>query len=128
VTKRGADDLEFRPLSQQLAGTMFDQSTAVPASPSLPSENRREARASSDLDRKRDEVLAAYRKYGPMTPDACADRLGWSILETRPRCTELAGTKKQLEPLLMPVGEGVSSLGNPMTILDLASRVKGAAA
>jgi predicted HTH transcriptional regulator len=37
----------------------------------------------------RDQVLAALKSLGPMTPDECAAHLGKSVLGVRPRLSEL---------------------------------------
>lgn len=44
----------------------------------------------SAADTDRDMCFAAYQKYGPMTADECAARLGWrDIYRARRRVTEL---------------------------------------
>jgi hypothetical protein len=117
VTKRGADDLEFRPLSQQLAGTMFDQAAAVPA------ESRREARERAETAARELAVLEAYQKWGPMTPDSCAQRMGLDKTQVRPRCTNLSNPERYAgvgqRPPLKVVGEGVSAMGNKQSIYGL---------
>jgi hypothetical protein len=125
VSKRGADDLDFRPLSQQLAGTMFDQAAAVPA------ESRREARERAETAARELAVLEAYRKWGAMTPDACAGRMGLDKTQVRPRCTNLSNPERYAgigqRPPLKIVGEGVSAMGNKQSIYDLSERGEAAA-
>jgi hypothetical protein len=50
--------------------------------------------------RLRDRIIDCLRRYGPMTPDEAADRLGVSILSARPRFSELARMG-----IIVPTGE-----------------------
>ena len=91
---------------------------AYPATPGFQAtDTSREAapeRESAAIIRLR--VLRFYEDHGPMTADACANRLGLSILTVRPRCTELKLTQR-----LADTGERRSNQsGKPATVLQFA--------
>jgi predicted ArsR family transcriptional regulator len=128
MTKRGADDLEFRPLHQQLAGLgMFEPLTR----PSIPAESRRAAREQAETAERERAVLAAFKQFGKMTPDECARRMGLDKTQVRPRCTNLSNPERYAgigqRPPLKVVGEGVSAMGNKQSIYDLTERAEAAA-
>lgn len=45
----------------------------------------------------RGKVMDAFKRYGSMTADECAERLCTSILSIRPRCTELRNMGKLVD-------------------------------
>jgi hypothetical protein len=126
--KRGADDLEFRSLDQQLAGLgMFEPLTRS----SVPAESRRAAREQAETAARELAVLEAYQKWGPMTPDRCAELMQLDKTQVRPRCTNLSNPERYAgigqRPPLKVVGEGVSAMGNRQSIYGLNEADEAAA-